>query len=405
MAWYMAGVFLLAGSGYAVAAPDCGQAVAAPRWEVGDTWTVQNESGEEFTERVVAVEGGLSWMWRIRPDGRRIVKAYDADLVLRKVVRDGGKVIIDRPGEAEWVLLGIKTLDFPLHVGKSWSLRYDRNRRTYWSTYRVVGCEELTVVGRRFWTLKLEVASQQAGGRWQGTHHEWYAPAAKRVVRTVFQRPNFGEDVRDWEVLRVGFSPLPAGAARPLPPERCGFPVSAPRFSIGESWTYQDESGAERTDTVVAIEGDLTRIESVGLDTKTVVFYDADISLHRLIRPDGSDLKRPQATPWGVLNIKSVDYPLEMGKRWSFAYESDGADRAALQRTLQVVGCEEVSLVAGKFPAVKLEVTSGRPDGWWHGVFHLWYAPQVKRTVRVVYQRPNFRESLRDRELLRYRVR
>jgi hypothetical protein len=356
----LAFLFFLAESGYASTASDCAQPVAAPRWEVGDTWKVQNELGEELIERVVAVEGGLFWVWTTHPDGRRMVKGFDADLVLRKVVRDGGRVTLDRPGETEWVLIGTKVLDFPLHVGKSWSFRYDWNQMTFWRTYRVVACEEITVVAGRFWTLKLEVASQQIrgrqmGGLWQGLHHEWYAPAAKRVIREVFQRPNFGEHVRDWEVLRVGFSPMKTGPAKPLPPEQCGFPVRTPTLEIGESWTYQDESGVERTDTVVAMEGNLTRIESVGLDTKTVVFYDADLAM--------------------------------------------------LLRTFRVVACEEVTVVAGRFPAVKVEATSRRPDGWWHGIFHAWYAPSVKRIVRVVYQRPNFRESQYDREVLRHRVR
>lgn len=108
----------MAGVGEAMAA-NCGEPVPAPKFEVGDNSSFQDELGEERTERFVGVEGGLNRPERAYPDSKAVM-FLASDLVLRKAIdRDG--TVYDRPGKTKWVSIGQRWVDFPLHVGKTWS--------------------------------------------------------------------------------------------------------------------------------------------------------------------------------------------------------------------------------------------------------------------------------------------
>ena len=195
------GVLLVMTTGAAVsAAVNCGEPVAAPKWEIGDTWTVQDEQGEERTETVVGFEGKLvrlEWSYT----DRNVVLLVDSDLVLRKVITADG-MVLERPGRNEWNWIGIRVLHFPLHGGKTWTFRFDRDGTAYWMLYRVLACEKTSIIAGEFSALKLEATMKLAHGRWEGIIHEWFAPAAKRIVRRTYQRPNFADSTQDWEVLR-----------------------------------------------------------------------------------------------------------------------------------------------------------------------------------------------------------
>jgi hypothetical protein len=160
---------------------------------------MQDELGEERTETVVGFEGALTRLEWEYPDGKAIL-FYDQDFVLRKVITRDGKVL-ERPGKKEWIQIGRRMVQFPLQVGKTWSFNFEFDDRPMWNTSRVVACEEIAVVAGKFSALRIENTRRRADGRWQGIFHIWFAPKAKRVVRGEFQRPNFGDHVRDWELL------------------------------------------------------------------------------------------------------------------------------------------------------------------------------------------------------------
>jgi hypothetical protein len=186
----------------ASAATDCGEPVPAPKWEIGDTWTFQDETGGENQQRVTGFEGGLIRLEVTRVGGRPVVQFWDPEYVLRRVIEPGGKVV-DRPGEKTWTWLGQKVLEFPLASGKAWLVSHEYEHQTFSDTYRVVGCEEVAIIAGKLPALKMEVTRRRVGGgQWRGVFHEWYAPRAKRAVRRVYQRPGFPERLRDWELLR-----------------------------------------------------------------------------------------------------------------------------------------------------------------------------------------------------------
>jgi len=186
----------------ASAAVDCGEPTPAPPWKIGDTWTTQDEQGEERTETLVGFEGWLARLEYIYPNRKtNIALFFDSDLVLRKVIKRDGTVL-ERPGRSEWFYIGVKLIQFPLHAGKTWSVSYELDGRKTQVGYRVLACERISVVAGEFSALKLEATHTLVGGTWQGIAHEWFAPAAKRIVRGTYQRPNFSDRARDWEILR-----------------------------------------------------------------------------------------------------------------------------------------------------------------------------------------------------------
>jgi hypothetical protein len=186
----------------ASAAADCGEPVAAPKWQVGDTWRFQDELGGENRQTVTGMEAGLVRIEVARIGGNTI-QFWDTEYVLRKVIEPDGTVV-DRPTPTRWVFLGQKMLDFPLQVGKTWRVSHEYDLVTFWDTYRVLACEEVAIIAGKLPALRMEVTRRRTGiGRpWQGVFHEWYAPSVKRSVRRMYQRPDFPERLRDWELLK-----------------------------------------------------------------------------------------------------------------------------------------------------------------------------------------------------------
>jgi hypothetical protein len=97
-------------------------------------------------------------------------------------------------------------------------------------------------------------------------------------------------------------------------------------------------------------------------------------------------------------NYKLLSFPLEVGARWSYSYEY--GPRAARRRDdmdCQVVGWEEITVLAGRFMALKVEQW-----GWWNGLGNrvgweavnssgrkhvtLWYSPAAKYVVKSIAQ-------------------
>jgi hypothetical protein len=85
---------------------------------------------------------------------------------------------------------------------------------------------------------------------------------------------------------------------------------------------------------------------------------------------------------------KVLDFPLSAGKTWSYEYMEmprHSGDKVTYQNTSRVLACEQVSTPAGKFSAFKIEVEQSSPSFRSTGVYHLWYAPEVKNFVKRHY--------------------
>lgn len=179
----------------APAAVDCGGPVVAPRHLAGENWTWRDEKGREFTEAVLA-EGDLTQMKR--PNGD--VTSHDKNMIIRMVKRPDGQ-LITKQGAGVYAMVGQKTLDFPLQVGKEWSWSFIGPAKggrgtltTFWFTHKIVACEEVSTPAGKFPAFKVEV-EEIYGDRalvytpppTHGTFHLWWAPQAKNYVKLHFE--------------------------------------------------------------------------------------------------------------------------------------------------------------------------------------------------------------------------
>jgi hypothetical protein len=113
------------------------------------------------------------------------------------------------------------------------------------------------------------------------------------------------------------------------------------------------------------------------------------------LTPDLNVLESPRArdaTP-GLLR-----FPLEVGKRWTYASDYEFKDNGTKVRSsnhVQVVAFEKVRVVAGEFDAFRIETrgkfrgrskAGGHVIGEWVGFF--WYAPAARAIVKSIQRSP-----------------
>jgi osmotically-inducible protein OsmY len=158
----------------------------------------------------------------------------------------------------------------------------------------------------------------------------------------------------------------------------CREPAPAPRYVTGETWTWRYDKGGEWADRVVA-EGDLAKIKIANGD---VLVYDKDRILKLVVRSTGEILTQPDYTAYVWLGKKTLDFPLQVGKNWQYQYFQ--ATRNYVSK-YSIVTCEAVSTAAGKLEAFKIEVEETYIGSIDKGVYHFWYAPQVKNYIKRQY--------------------
>ncbi len=174
----------------------------------------------------------------------------------------------------------------------------------------------------------------------------------------------------------------------------CGEPVPAPKYQVGEKWTWRDEKGREGMGAVLQVEGDLAQVR---LLTGDLAFYDKDWIIQKVVRSTGEVVttQGAGATPTVRVGQKTLDFPLQVGKQWEIgAYAQAKSGLGTMERYYEryrVVACEDVATPAGTFPALKVEVERGmsgtapRGGAPRSGTYYLWYAPKVKNIVRLHY--------------------
>jgi hypothetical protein len=114
---------------------------------------------------------------------------YNADYVIEKVITKAGRVL-EKP-ETEFNTIGVKTIDFPLAIGKEWEYTFRTKVRSpqrelkdqlLAMRLKVVGCEEIAVKAGKFLALKIGVKQTAESGK-SGDLTLWWSPVAKQYVK------------------------------------------------------------------------------------------------------------------------------------------------------------------------------------------------------------------------------
>ena len=153
----------------------------APTFQVGDEWRYTD--GTVF--RILAVEGDLIVTTSLTYPPQELCRDCrfyrDKNLTIIKVTDKNGK-----PEESE--VVGFKTLDFPLQIGKQWTSNQKLKQRSsgryldYDNTFKVEGYEEVQTKAGTFKAFKV-TQKQERRPYWSGQLTFWYSPEVKAVVK------------------------------------------------------------------------------------------------------------------------------------------------------------------------------------------------------------------------------
>ena len=187
----------------------------------------------------------------------------------------------------------------------------------------------------------------------------------------------------------------------------CPSPVSAPTLQVGDTWRWQDEKGRQlylryigRTD-----EGLLEREDR---PRGARLFYDDTHTLRKVFH-DGLWITQPNVA-YPDIGQPQLEFPLQPGKTWSkllLAREAGSYSARTYSQRFTVLGCEQVAVPAGTFPAVVIEEEQGVSGTATGGFRTWWYAPDVKYLVKLAHGRashPGYWSAFYDWALTSYQL-
>ncbi|WKV10623.1 hypothetical protein [Marivirga harenae] len=142
-------------------------------------------------------------------------------------------------------------------------------------------------------------------------------------------------------------------------------------YHIGEQWTWMEKSVA----------GEKIRWE--GQDKREVVAFEGSLGFW-----NGTDTVLISNTiKEETSNTPFRDWPLEVGKKWTFESKWENAEGTAMitNQEVEVVSYEEVVVLAGRFMAYKIEhkgtfTNTKAGSGKMNDTY--WYAPALKTSIK-----------------------
>ena len=168
----------------------------APAFKVGEEWRWEGGQYPTYV-RVVALEGENS------------VVETNLDVWCRdgcQYVRDKNGIAVsgkNSKGEPTYVS-GLRTLDFPLKVGKEWTQEKDLRQQSdgrmvpYVNRWRVEAFENVKVKAGTFKAFRISwYQESRSSYRWSGQASLWWASEVKAFVKREVHSTGWG---RDWEL-------------------------------------------------------------------------------------------------------------------------------------------------------------------------------------------------------------
>ena len=174
--------------------------------------------------------------------------------------------------------------------------------------------------------------------------------------------------------------------------------VDIPVWNKGDKWVFTDTSGflnikgtievvnSDQSTYTLQYSDDICLFEKQGFEK--IVFDKSN--LHRLYIING-DIREKYK-----MGRRSIfDFPLNPGKKWKDAYSAASLVKGVEPQILdyyeiyKALGWEDVEVKAGKFRAIKLEMTVGHGAKGSIPAFEAttlyWYSPDVKHFVKCEY--------------------
>jgi hypothetical protein len=197
-------------------------------------------------------------------------------------------------------------------------------------------------------------------------------------------------------------SPPKTGLLKPERPSQ--EKLERPIWNIDDSWRYVNQGGKDWEVKVVRIENDLVIVKNssdgslAGIDKK---------SLEEKVYVMSKGRKTKEAE----MGDFSFAFPLEVGKKWSKMVTATPTRTHIPGNFLneyRVVAYEDVTVPAGTFMAYKIEFNQTHLSGIYSTTgkkkAYIWYSPEIKREVKVVYEGLEWGAKTVSFELASYRL-
>jgi hypothetical protein len=191
----------------------CKEPVFAPQYQVGEKFIWEYTDGKKRVWEVTGVEGNLAqitWNDEKMPSDSEKEGVYflDPDWVIQKAISKQGEVILLPNPRRAFMTLGLRYLDFPLQIGKSWTVTFQGSNltgkpRSFVVRLKVVACEEIATPAGKFPAVKIESYHTAIDIMMSGSAKSWYAPDAKNVIKfeCEFNRDYWGSPPPDYELI------------------------------------------------------------------------------------------------------------------------------------------------------------------------------------------------------------
>lgn len=180
----------------------------------------------------------------------------------------------------------------------------------------------------------------------------------------------------------------------------------APVINVGDNWTYQ------YTDVWKHLPGNLHRLEVTAVDEAGIQVdvkrsATGAVISHQRFSADMNPVDRGKMhfAPY----YARFAFPLAPGKQWTV--DATGENAAAGKRWRyqikgRALGWEKVTVPAGEFDAIKVEVISyyhgeevGSRGGSGQSKEMVWFAPTVNNFVKLEYQDTNWQGTIFNRDM------
>jgi len=181
----------------------------------------------------------------------------------------------------------------------------------------------------------------------------------------------------------------------------CPPAIEAPTLYPGDTWAYRYNDGRRWRQTYDAVtEEGLLRGQ--GAYARATFYFDHTHTL-RKVYLDGTWLTW-ETPDFPEIGKPALDFPLTVGKVWTSTWYQYAFDQ--ITQDSRVAGCETVTVPAGTFLAVRLEVSrrNTRSTSAAFDPYTLWYAPAVKYWVKGRGGSSTLADPFREFELVDFTI-
>lgn len=157
--------------------------------------------------------------------------------------------------------------------------------------------------------------------------------------------------------------------SRPIDKETT-FTATAPKYNVGDEWTFKHVQRGSYTLKVIAIEKN--NIVTTQSDRGFREYRDANFTINKV----EGDVSGQTTT-----GSRLLDFPLFVGKSWKYPIQ----DRNFSGETaVRIIGYEKITTPAGSYDAFKLEGKWFVHPSFRGGTIQYWYAPSVKQIIKLI---------------------